>query len=131
MNKEQWQTRGAGHRGRLRDKYLELGLDGFSDAEVLELLLSFGTPRADCKEPARTLLKQYGSLAAVLETPAAALCKVNGVGPKSGFAISFVQAVAGRYLRQRLQGKRYLHSSKDVRDYLLHGMRGLKGKSSK
>lgn len=126
MDKEQWQRKGAGHRGRLRDKYLELGLDGFSDAEVLELLLSFGTPRADCKEPARTLLKQYGSLAAVLETPSAALCKVNGVGPKSSFAIGFVQAVARRYLRQRLQGKRYLHCSKDVRDYLLHGMRGLK-----
>lgn len=126
MNKVDWQKKGDGHRARLRDRYLERGLDGFTDAEVLELLLSFGTPRSDCKEPARNLLKKFGSLAAVLETPLANLQEVGGVGPKNSFAISFVQSVAGRYLQQRLDGKRYLQSSSDVRDYLEHSMRGLK-----
>ncbi len=126
MDKSEWQEKGAGHRGRLRDRYLERGLDGFTDAEVLELLLSFGTPRSDCKQPARELLQHFGSLAAVLETSVASLQDVHGVGPKNSFAISFVHAVAGRYLQQRLTGKRYLHSSRDVRDYLEHSMRGLK-----
>lgn len=126
MNKEQWQKKGAGHRGRLRDRYLERGLPSLSDVEVLELLLSFGTPRSDCKEQARELLAKFGTLAAVLEAPPANLEVVKGVGPKNSFAISFVQALAGRYLRQRLVGKRYLHSSADVREYLEHSMRGLK-----
>ncbi|SHO43017.1 RadC family protein [Desulfopila aestuarii] len=126
MDKEHWQQKGEGHRGRLRDRYLERGIDGFSDAEVLELLLSFGTPRSDTKEPARDLLNRYGTLAAVLEASPAGLQEVKGVGPKNSFAISFVQAVAGRYLQQRLTGRRYLHSSKDVREYLEHSMRGLK-----
>jgi len=126
VDKTDWQQKGEGHRGRLRDRYLERGLDGFTDTEVLELLLSFGTPRSDCKEPARELLKRFGSLAAVLEAPAATLQDVRGVGPKNSFAIGFVQAVAGRYLQQRLVGKRYLHSSRDVREYLEHSMRGLK-----
>lgn len=126
MDKTDWQQKGEGHRGRLRDRYLERGLDGFTDTEVLELLLSFGTPRSDCKEPARELLRRFGSLAAVLEAPAAVLQDVRGVGPKNSFAIGFVQSVAGRYLQQRLVGKRYLHSSKDVREYLEHSMRGLK-----
>lgn len=126
MDKEQWQQKGEGHRGRLRDRYLERGLAGFTDAEVLELLLSFGTPRSDTKEPARELLNRHGTLAAVLEASPACLQEVRGVGPKNSFAISFVQAVAGRYLQQRLTGRRYLQSSRDVREYLEHSMRGLK-----
>jgi DNA repair protein RadC len=126
MDKEGWQEKGAGHRQRLRDRFLDRGLEGFSDAEIIELLLSFGTPRSDCKEPARAALKQFGSLAAVLEEPLAGLQEIKGIGPKNGFAVHFIQAVARRYLKDRLQGKRYLHSSTDVRDYLLHAMRGLK-----
>jgi len=126
MDREGWQEKGAGHRQRLRDRFLERGLEGFSDAEIIELLLSFGTPRSDCKEPARAALKQFGSLAAVLEEPLAGLQKIKGIGPKNGFAVHFIQAVARRYLQDRLQGKRYLHSSTAVRDYLLHALRGLK-----
>ena len=126
MDKEDWQKKGAGHRQRLRDRFLERGLEGFSDAETLELLLSFGTPRSDCKEPARAVLKQFGSLAAVLEAPLVGLQEIKGIGPKNGFAVHFIQAVARRYLQDRLKGKRYLHSSTDVRDYLLHALRGLK-----
>lgn len=122
----QWQERGDGHRGRLRDRFLERGLDGFTDVEVLELLLTFGTPRSDCKEPARQLLATFGTLAAVLEAPIRGLQEVQGVGPKNSFALHFVQSVARRYLRERLRGKRYLHSSQEVTDYLQHAMRGLK-----
>jgi len=126
MDKEEWQEKGAGHRQRLRDRFLDRGLDGFTDAEIIELLLSFGTPRSDCKEPARAALKQFDTLSAVLEAPLSGLQKIKGIGPKNGFAIHFIQAVAGRYLKDRLKEKRYLHSSSEVRDYLLHSLRGLK-----
>ncbi len=126
MDKKEWQKKGEGHRQRLRDRFLERGLDGFSDTEILELLLSFGTPRSDCKEPARKALQQFKTLAAVLEEPLSGLQQIKGIGPKNAFAIHFIQAVARRYLKDRLQGKRYLHSSSEVRDYLNHAMRGLK-----
>lgn len=126
VEKELWQKKGEGHRARLRDRFLAKGLDGFSDTEILELLLSFGTPRTDCKEPARMLLAKYGSFAKVLEAPIASLREVKGVGPKNSFALHFVHAVASHYLKERLQGKRYLHSSKEVADFLIHSMRGLK-----
>ncbi len=126
MDQEEWQTKGEGHRQRLRDRFLARGLDGFSDAEVLELLLTFGTPRMDCKEAARAALSEFGSFSAVLEASIPALQKITGIGPKNSFALHFVQAVAGRYLKERLVGKRYLHSSAEVRDYLLHSLRGLK-----
>lgn len=126
MEKELWQKKGEGHRARLRDRFLAKGLDGFSETEVLELLLSFGTPRTDCKEPARKLLQKFGTFAKVLEAPIPALQEVQGVGPKNSFALHFVHAVAGYYLKERLVGKRYLHSSQEVAEYLIHALRGLK-----
>jgi DNA repair protein RadC len=126
VDKNQWQEKGAGHRGRLRDRFQQKGLDSFSDAEVLELLLSFGTPRSDCKESARSALEHFGSFSSVLEASSLDLLKIQGIGPKNSFAIHFVQAVARRYLKERLRGKRYLHSSDQVKEYLLHSMRGLK-----
>jgi DNA repair protein RadC len=125
LNKEEWQNKGAGHRARLRDRFLERGADTFSDAEVLELLLSFGTPRRDCKEPARAALREFGTLAAVLEAPGSALEQIKGIGQKNSFAIQFVQAVSRRYLKQRLIGRQYLNSSQQVRDFLIHSMRDL------
>ena len=67
MEPEEWQRRGEGHRQRLRDKFLAQGIEAFTDAEIIELLLTFGTPRPDCKEAARALLAQFGSLPAVLD----------------------------------------------------------------
>jgi DNA repair protein RadC len=126
VNKKKWQEKGAGHRQRLRDKFLELGIDSLSDAEIIELLLTFGTPRSDCKEPARAALTKFGSLPAVLDAHPGALREIKGIGPKNVFALQFIQGVARRYLRQRIQGKKYMSSSRDVADYLIHAMRGLR-----
>lgn len=126
MDKADWQQKGAGHRGRLRDKYLEHGLDSFTDAEVLEMLLAFGTPRSDCKEQAKNLLLRFGSLPAVLEAPVSSLQETKGVGEKNSFALSFIQAVSRRYLKERIRNKTYLHSAAEVKEYLEHSLRALK-----
>ena len=125
MERAEWQRRGEGHRQRLRDKFLAQGIDAFTDAEIIELLLTFGTPRSDCKEAARELLARFGSLPAVLDAAPVQLQQVKGVGPKNIFALHFIQGVARRYLRQRVVGKEYVRSSREVADYLIHSMRGL------
>ena len=125
MERDEWQRRGEGHRQRLRDKFLAQGIEAFTDAEIIELLLTFGTPRSDCKEAARALLTQFGSLPAVLDAAPVQLQQVKGVGPKNTFALHFIQGVARRYLRQRVVGKEYIRSSREVADYLIHSMRGL------
>ena len=125
MERAEWQRRGEGHRQRLRDKFLAQGIEAFTDAEIIELLLTFGTPRSDCKEAARALLAQFGSLPAVLDAAPVQLQQVKGVGPKNTFALHFIQGVARRYLHQRVVGKEYVRSSREVADYLIHSMRGL------
>jgi len=42
--------KGAGHRKRLRQRFLQSGFDGFLDYEIVELLLTLGTPMKDCKQ---------------------------------------------------------------------------------
>ncbi|PIE59336.1 MAG: hypothetical protein CSA32_04675 [Desulfobulbus propionicus] len=126
MDKKKWQEKGKGHRQRLRDRFLEHGIDSLSDSEVIELLLTFGTPRSDCKEPARTALAIFGSLPGVLDASSEMLQQIKGIGPKNAFAIQFIQGIARRYLHQRLVGRQYVSSSREVAEYLIHFMRGLK-----
>lgn len=123
---EAGRDKAAGHRERLRAKFLKRGIEALNDDEVLELLLTLGTPRRDCKQSARALLARFGDIAAVLEASPPELQAVKGIGPRNSFAIHFIQSVARRYLKQRLQGKSYLHSSRDVADFLIHSMRDLK-----
>ena len=125
MDKKEWQKKGVGHRQRLRDKFLRQGIDSISDEEIIELLLTFGTPRSDCKEAARKAFKACGSLPAVLDASPAVLKAIKGIGPKNIFALQFIQGVARRYLQQRIIGKTYITSSSEVSDYLIHLMRGL------
>lgn len=125
MEKAQWQERGKGHRNRLRQRFLDHGLSGFSDAEILEILLSFGTPRKDCKDQARALLQHFGTFPGVLDADRKDLLEVNGVGPKNSFALGFIKSTADHYLKQRLKSRHYLKSSGQVTDFLTHSLRGL------
>ena len=113
----------AGHRQRLREKYFRQGIDGLSDEEVIELLLTLGTAVKDCKPAARAALKEFGSLAGVLEADSKSLEAVPGLGPKNILGLKLVHETARRFLRQRLTGQDFLHSPREVFDYLYHSLR--------
>ena len=114
-----------GHRQRLRDKFMQDGLEKLTDSEILELLLSFGTPRKDCKLTARAMLKKYGTLRDVFEADPKGLAEVAGAGPTNIVAIKFIHAVAGKFLEQRLLGRSYIRSSAQVMEYLRHHLENL------
>ncbi len=111
-----------GHRQRLRDKFLEHGLDKLTDAEVLELLLTFGTPRRDCKITARAMLERFGSIREVFEADPVLLAQIAGAGPTNIVAIKFIHAVAGKFLEKSLKGRDYLNSPEQVIAYLRHDL---------
>lgn len=56
----------AGHRKRLREKFLTGGAEALSETELLELLLFFSVPRIDTRPLAETLLTAFGSIDGVL-----------------------------------------------------------------
>jgi DNA repair protein RadC len=115
-----------GHRQRLRERFLNSGLQGFHDYEVIELLLTLGTPRSDCKLAAKDVLKKFGSLNAVLEADPKVLQEINGIGPNNVFGLKLTQTVARRYLADRVIGQDIVSSPDEVLDYLKHNLRDKK-----
>ncbi len=121
-------TSGAdgGHRRRLREKFLRGGLNAFLDYEIVELLLTLGTPRRDCKEQAKRALREFKSLRGVLEADPHDLSRIQGIGAHNVFGIRLVQEVSRRFLRERMLSKPFARSSQEVFDYLYHSLRDLK-----
>jgi DNA repair protein RadC len=117
---------GSGHRSRLREKFLAHGLAKFTDEEVLELLLTLATPRQDCKQQARALMKRFGNLRLVFEADREDLAQIKGIGPKNVLGIKLIHQVARRYLRQRLIHGEAITTSAQAFDFLNLTMRDLK-----
>jgi DNA repair protein RadC len=115
--------KGEGHRQRLREKFLSSGLKGFHDYEVIELLLTLGTPRKDCKDAAKAALRRFKTLHGVLEASKQELSEVDGIGSKNLFGIVLVRAVSRRYLERKLERQNPLNNSRDLYNYLYHDMR--------
>ncbi len=110
--------KGEGHRGRLREKFLSSGLDGFHDYEVIELLLSLATPRKDCKASAKEALSKFKTFGAVLAASSRELCEIRGIGPKNVFGLKLIKAVADRYLAQKVLDRDVIRHSKALNEYL-------------
>ncbi len=115
--------KGEGHRGRLRERFLTDGLGGFHDYEVVELLLTLGTPRKDCKNIAKAALKRFKTLQGVLEASDRALQEVDGIGPKNLFGIRLIKAVADRYLEKKVVGTDPVRNAAELFDFLYHRIR--------
>jgi len=115
-----------GHRKRLREKFIQSGLAGFHDYEIVELLLTLGSPRKDCKQPAKEAIKKFKTLRGVLAAPSQELQQIDGIGPHSAFGIKLVQEVAREFLKEKILDKPFYKSSKEIFDYLYHSMRDLK-----
>ena len=88
----------AGHRQRLRARFLAAGPEALADHEVLELLL-FALPRRDTKPLARMLLARFGSFAGAIAAPAQDLRAVEGLGEAGVASLKLVHAAALRLLR--------------------------------
>jgi DNA repair protein RadC len=112
-----------GHRQRLREKFLKNGLDGFLDYEIIELLLTLGTPRSDCKQSAKDALKKFESLKSVLEATPADLKKIKGIGDNNVFGLKIAQAVSRRYLADKIINKDFIRSADEVKEFLQHELR--------
>ena len=116
----------VGHRKRLRERFIKGGLTGLADYEVVELLLSLGTPRRDTKQQAKEAIKRFKTLRGVLSASLEELQEINGIGPHSAFGIKLMQEVAREYLKEQIPEKPDLHSSQELYEYLYHSMRDLK-----
>ena len=87
----------AGHRQRLKERFLRDGLDHFEEHQVLELLLFYGIPQRDTNEIAHELIRKFGSLSKVLEATPEELSEVKYVGDNVTTLFQLITAVARYY----------------------------------
>lgn len=95
----------SGHRQRVIQKYIDHGLDSFSEHEVLEMILYFSIPRRDTNELAHTILNEFGSLENVFAALPHELEKIDGVGKHSAVLLTMFRAV-NEYKNTQLYKKR-------------------------
>lgn len=88
----------AGHRDRMRERFLKNGLGDLPSHNVLELLLFFSHAQKDTNEIAHRLIEAFGSLSGVFDAPYEELIKVKDVGPKTAALIKFIPAAGRAYL---------------------------------
>ena len=97
-------TEHEGHRQRMKDRFLTNGLDGFSDHEILELLLFYAIPYRDTNPLAHTLVNRYGSWMQAVNADYQDLLTVPGVTPHVASLLTIVGQTAIRYYRDIAMG---------------------------
>lgn len=93
----------AGHRERLRSRFLAEGLDSFNEINALELLLFYCVPRKDTNELAHRLIRYFGSYVNVLSASYDELKKVDGVSDNIATYLTLQGAAVRYYMLNRKQ----------------------------
>ena len=88
----------AKHRERMRKRFLETNSDGFSDHELLEILLFYAIPRKNTNDIAHRLLNRFGSFEGVFSASIDELTQVEDIGETSAIFIKTVFALHKRML---------------------------------
>lgn len=97
-----------GHRQRLRERFRRTQFQGFHDYEVVELLLTLAIPRTDVKQPAKELIRRFGTLRGILDASPEDLQAVPGLGEVAPVALKIMREVASLYLQQSAEARESL-----------------------
>lgn len=108
----------AGHRARLRSRFLSAGGDAVADHELIEMVLFLALPRRDTKPIARALIARFGSYAAAISASVPELLGVEGLGEAGAAALKIVQAAAQRLAKAEVLYRPVLSNWDRLMEYL-------------
>lgn len=118
-----------GHRQRMKERFLSSGLDGFSDHEILELLLFYALPYRDTNDLAHALVNRYGSWAQVVNANHADLLEVPGVTPHVATLLTLVGQSVQRYYRDMMGSVQQLYNADTLARHVIPWFYGEKDES--
>lgn len=93
----------AGHRERLKTRFLKEGLASMEPHVRFELLLGYATPRRDVNEEAHRLLDTFGNLQNVFDAPVEELAKVPGISHHTATLIKLIPAFCQLYYEAKVE----------------------------
>lgn len=96
-----------GHRQRLKKRFVEEGMDSFTQIQAIEMLLFYCIPRQDTNELAHRLLERFGSFSQILDADIEELQSVKGIGENAALFLKMIPAAARFYQvdKARLEGQ--------------------------
>lgn len=109
----------GGHRKRLKDRFLEEGLDNFTEVQALELLLFYCIPRIDTNPLAHALVDEFGSLARVMDATPQELKAVPGIGDNVATLFSLITQLSRYYQVNRYADIQILKNIEQCGHYML------------
>jgi len=110
---------------RPRERLLSKGAQSLTDAELVAILIRVGFKGTSAVELARDLLRQFGSLRAMVEAPVIALLGVKGLKGAKAAQLLAAMEIARRVSVPSRRGELVIKSTRAATDYLLERMRGL------
>ena len=115
----------AGRRARMRERYIkDNGMDSFAEHEALELLLYYCIPQKDTNELAHKMLREYGSLAGLLDAHPLDIVKRCRVSEGTSVLVSMVPRMAKLYFQSKWEKNIRLTSSRLAGEYLVDMLGG-------
>lgn len=114
----------AGHRQRVKERYMLEGLDAFEDHEVLELLLFYSVPRKDTNELAHRMIKEFGSLAGLFEADAKDIARRCQLSEHTAILVSLIPSLSRRYFLGKWGDKPLVNSTSKAGEYAVSLLAG-------
>jgi DNA repair protein RadC len=109
---------------RPREKLLQRGPDALTDAELLAIFLRTGIRGKTAVDLARDLLREYGSLRALLHSKRERFTQSKGLGDAKYTQLMAVLEMGRRHLKEELGRNNALTSPDHTRNYLTALMAG-------
>ncbi len=95
----------AGHRERMRQRFLANGFNGFQPHEIIELMLFYTIPRQDTNKIAHELINTFHTISGVLDADIQDLCKIKGISHNSALYLKMLPAFFREYEISKRSGE--------------------------
>ncbi len=92
----------AGHRQRLKKKFIENGFDVFEPHQVLEMFLFYAIPRKDTNPLAHRLLDKYMTIGGVCDAPIDELMNEFGLSESAAVYIKMLPQMSRLYIESKM-----------------------------
>jgi len=116
----------AGHRERMRKRFLKDGINVFDDYQVLEFLMYYVYKREDTNPIGHKLINEFKTLEAVFNADYEELQSVEGIGPSGALLINFIGQLRNKIVYDSMNTNNItLNSTADIGHYCMDCLRHL------
>ena len=106
----------------VQQRFTNSGLEGFSDQEIVELLLSLVLPHQECRRQAKKSIEHFKNLMGLLAASPLEWQQA-GITPACAFCIKLLHELPIQILKRKIIEQPVHNSSREVFDYLYCSMR--------